>query len=172
MRRITRVLLSVALVAATAPVAPAQQAGSIQLENAWARRAPAMPAGQAGGHGTGSGGGTAHGGEGAMAHGGGGNGAVYVTITNRSAEPDALVSATTDAATTVELHETVQEGGVMKMRPRPKFEVAGGGRLEMKPGGYHIMLLGLKHDLKPGDTVSVTVTFEKAGRMTVEAPVR
>ena len=109
---------------------------------------------------------------GAMAHGGGGNGAVYVTITNRSAEPDALVSATTDAATTVELHETVHEGGVMKMRPRPKFEVAGGGRLEMKPGGNHIMLLGLKRDLKPGDTVSVTVTFEKAGRMTVDAPVR
>ena len=116
---------------ATAPVVPAQQAGSIQLENAWARRAPAMAAGQAGGHGTGSGGG--------MAHGNGGNGAVYVTITNRGAEPDALVSATTDAATTVELHETVPEGGVMKMRPRPKFEVAGGGRLEMKPGGYHII---------------------------------
>jgi len=159
MRSIARVLLIFALVAATAPAALAQQAGPLQLENAWARRAPAMAGG---GHGTG----------GAMAPGGMGNGAVYVTITNRGTEADALVSATTDAATSVELHETVQEGGVMKMRPRPKFEVAGGGRLEMKPGSYHIMLLGLKRDLKPGDTVSVVLTFEKAGRMTVEAPVR
>jgi copper(I)-binding protein len=155
--------LILALVAGPAPVALAQQAGSIQLDNAWARRAPAMASGQPGGHGTGGG---------AKAHGGGGNGAVYVTVTNRGAEADALVSATTDAATTVELHETVQEGGVMKMRPRPKFEVAGGGRLEMKPGGHHIMLLGLKRDLEPGDTVSVTVTFEKAGRMTIDALVR
>jgi hypothetical protein len=42
----------------------------------------------------------------------------------------------------------------------------------MKPGGYHIMLLGLTRDLKPGDTVNVTLTFDKAGRMTVDAPVR
>jgi hypothetical protein len=48
----------------------------------------------------------------------------------------------------------------------------GGALEEMKPGGHHIMLLGLKRDLKPGDTVTVTVTFEKAGMMTVEAPVR
>lgn len=164
MRLIARVLLLLALVGATAPGARAQHAGSILIESAWARRAPAMAAGPAGGHGAGS--------AGAMAHGAGGNGAVYVTLTNRGVAADALMSATTDAATTVELHETVQEGGVMKMRPRPKFEVAGGGRLEMKPGGQHIMLLGLKRDLKPGDTVSLTVTFEKAGRMTVDAPVR
>jgi periplasmic copper chaperone A len=145
MRTIARFLLVLLLVATTA--ASAQQTGTIQLENAWARRAPA-------------------------GHGGGGNGAVYVTIANRGAEPDALLSATTDAAATVELHETVQEGGVMKMRPRPRFEVPGGGRIEMKPGGHHIMLLGLNRNLKPGDTVRVTVTFEKAGRLTLDAPVR
>jgi copper(I)-binding protein len=164
MRRIVSVALIVALVTTTAPAVPAQHAGAIQIENAWARRAPAMAHGQSAGHGTG--------GSAAPAHGGGGNGAVYVTITNRGAEPDALVGATSDAATTVELHETVQEGTVMKMRPRSKFEVAAGGRLEMKPGGHHIMLLGLRRDLEPGGTVSVTITFERAGRMTVDAPVR
>ena len=133
--------------------AMAQQTGSIQIGNAWARRAPAGHGATGQGHGA-------------------GNGAVYVTITNRGTAADALVSAATDAATTVELHETIQEGGVMKMRPRPKFEVAGGATLEMKPGGHHIMLLGLTRDLKAGDTVRVTVTFEKAGTMTVDAPVR
>jgi periplasmic copper chaperone A len=158
--------LMLAVGAATATCLSAQPAGSILLENAWARRAPAIAAGGSGAHGTGGASGT-----GTMGH-GSGNGAVYVTIVNRAAVADALMGAASDAATTVELHETIQEGGVMKMRPRTKFDVPPGGRLEMKPGGYHIMLLGLKRDLKPGDTVSVAVTFEKAGRMTVDAPVR
>jgi copper(I)-binding protein len=161
MRRIIPIGLAT-LALATGCAQPAMQSGAkagIHLENAWARRAPAMAHGAPGGHG-------------AAAHGGGGNGAVYVTIVNGGGSPDALVSAVTDAAATVELHETVQEGGVMKMRPLTRFEVPGGGRLEMKPGGHHIMLLDLKRDLKPGDIVSVTLTFDKAGRMSVDAPVR
>jgi hypothetical protein len=130
----------------------------IHLENAWARKAPAMAMG--GGMGSGA------------PAAGVGNGAVYVTIENYGGAPDALLAAATDAARTVELHETINEGGVMRMRPLRKFEVAGGARLEMKPGGHHIMLLGLTRDLKPGDTVKVTLTFEKAGPMTIEAPVR
>ena len=77
-----------------------------------------------------------------------------------------------DAATTVELHETRQEGGVMRMRPLPKVDVPAGGRIEMKPGGQHIMLLGLTRDLHPGDTVTVHLRFEKAGEQVVVAPVR
>jgi copper(I)-binding protein len=152
----------VAAVAAAGCAQPAMQStakSGIQLENAWARRAPAMAHGGSGAHG-------------ATGHGDAGNGAVYVTIVNHGGSADALVGATTDVAKAVELHETVQEGGVMKMRPVPRFEVPAGGRLEMKPGGPHVMLLGLTRDLKPGDTVSVTLTFEKAGRMSVEAPVR
>jgi copper(I)-binding protein len=161
MRRIVLIGLAIAVVAAgcAQPAMQSRTKSGIHLENAWARRAPAMAHGHSGGHG-------------ATAHGDAGNGAVYVTIVNHGGSADALVGATTDAAKTVELHETVQEGGVMKMRPLPRFEVPGGGRLEMKPGGHHIMLLGLKRDLKPGDTVSVTLTFDKAGRMSVEAPVR
>jgi periplasmic copper chaperone A len=161
MRRIVLIGLATVIVAAGC-ARPAMQPGAkagIHLENAWARRAPAMAHGSSSGHGT-------------PAHGDAANGAVYVTIVNHGGSPDALVRATTDAAKTVELHETVQEGGVMKMRPLPRFEVPGGGRLEMKPGGYHLMLLGLNRDLKPGDTVRVTLTFDKAGPMPVEATVR
>jgi hypothetical protein len=129
------------------------QADSIRFASAWARRAPA--------HGHGGGGHATH-----------GNGAVYVTITNRGAAPDAVVGATSDAAEKVELHETRNEGGVMKMHPMARVEIAPGGQLEMKPGGYHIMLLGLKRDLKAGERVTVTLTFEKAGPKTVEADVR
>ena len=131
---------------------------TIQLENAWARRAPSMVQG-----------GQSSQGEGAMAA---GNGAVYVTISNHGSEADALLSASTDVATTVELHETVEQDGKMVMRPLPKFAVPAGGKLEMKPGSYHIMLLGLKQDLKPGETVNVGLSFEKAGQMSVEAPVK
>ncbi len=101
-----------------------------------------------------------------------GNGAVYVTISNHGSEADALLSASTDVATTVELHETVKQDGKMVMRPLPRFDVPAGGKLEMKPGSYHIMLLGLKQDLKPGETVNVGLSFEKAGQMSVEAPVK
>ncbi len=144
---------------AAAQSSPAEGGGStIQLSQAWARRAPMM--GQSGsGHGHGQGGGA-------------GNGAVYVLIENRGSEPDALLAATSDAAGTVELHETRQEGGVMRMRPLAKVDVPPGGRIEMKPGGHHIMLLGLTRDLHAGDTVSVRLRFEKAGERVIEAPVR
>jgi copper(I)-binding protein len=131
---------------------------SIQLENAWARRAPSLIQGEQSSQ---SGG--------AMTA---GNGAVYVTINNQGSEADALLSASTDIATAVELHETIEQVGKMVMRPLPQFAVPAGGQLEMKPGSYHIMLLGLKQDLKPGETVNLALNFEKAGQMSVAAPVK
>jgi copper(I)-binding protein len=130
----------------------------IHLENAWARRTPPMAQQEQGGHG-----GSAMNPD---------NSAVYVTISNHQSEADALVSATTDIATAVELHETIERDGKMVMQPRLQFDVPAGGTLAMKPGSYHIMLLGLKQALQPGDTVNVTLTFEKAGQMSVEAPVK
>jgi periplasmic copper chaperone A len=130
----------------------------IQLENGWARRAPSMVQED-----------QSRQGGGAMTA---GNGAVYVTIINHGTDTDALLSASTDVATTAELHATAEHDGKMVMRPLPKFDVPAGGKLEMKPGSYHIMLLGLKRDLKPGETVSVGLSFEKAGQMSVEAPVK
>ena len=131
---------------------------SIQLENAWARRTPPMAQQEQGSHG-----GSAPSPD---------NSAVYVTVSNHGSEPDALVSASTNIAAAVELHQTVEKGGKMVMQPRPQFDVPAGGTLDMKPGSYHIMLLGLKQALTPGDVVHVTLTFQKAGEMSVEAPVR
>ena len=60
----------------------------------------------------------------------------------------------------------------MKMRPVKSIPVPAGGTVELKPGGYHIMLLDLKKDLKPGDTVPVTLSFEHGGELRIEAAVR
>lgn len=133
--------------------ATAQSSSPIVVTDAWARRAPAV-----------------HGG----AHGSGpaGNGAVYATISNRGAEEDAVISATSDAARTAELHEVRSEGGVMAMRPVARMPLPAGGTLQLKPGGYHVMLLGLTRDLHPGDQVKVTLRFEKAPPLAIEAEVR
>jgi copper(I)-binding protein len=144
------------------PVA-AQQAQGIVVESAWARSAPMM--GQAmSGHGAAP----AHGTAGAMR----GNGAAYVTLRNDGAGPDVVVSVTSDAAATAEVHEVLYDAGVMRMRPAGRLSIPAGGRIEMKPGAHHIMLLGLTRDLTPGDTVKLTLTLEKGGTLAVEAPVR
>ena len=156
------VLLAGGLVGRTARA----EAQSIQTSNAWARRAPAM-AGM-GKMGSMDKMGADKGGMSGM----GGTGAVYVTLSNSGSQADALVSASSDAAQTVELHEVKNEGGVMKMRPVSAIPVPAGGKAELKPGGYHIMLMGLKHDLKPGEKVPVTLKFEHGGEVRVEAAVR
>jgi copper(I)-binding protein len=146
----------VVLLTAQPALATAQSGATIRVEGAWARRAPMM----AGAHGQGPAGGTVA------------NGAVYARIRNEGGAADALLSASSDAAHRVEIHETRSEGGVMSMHLLPRVDIPGGGALEMRPGGHHIMLLGLTRDLRPGDAVRLTLTFEKAGQVTVEAPVR
>jgi len=155
MRTLSILLLSGAVVLVVG-LAIAHGADSpIRVEDAWARQAPMMPSGgQMGGH---------------MA---GGTGAVYVTLRNAGAAPDALMSASSAAAEHVELHETIQDGQVMRMRPVVKLELPAGGVLAMKPGGYHIMLLNLKHALHAGEKVSITLTFEHAAPLTLDVPIR
>jgi periplasmic copper chaperone A len=60
----------------------------------------------------------------------------------------------------------------MKMRPVPAIPVPANGKTELKPGGYHLMLMGLKHDLKPGENVAVILKFERGAEVRVEAPVK
>jgi len=88
----------------------------------------------------------------------------------------ALVEATSPAAKIVEIHEMKMEGGMMKMRAVDKLALPAGKSVELKPGGYHVMLMDLVGTLKDGDTVPLKLTFEdKSGkRQTVEvkAPVR
>jgi copper(I)-binding protein len=103
----------------------------------------------------------------------GGTSAVYMTIANGGGADDRLLSASSDAAETVELHETTMTDNVMRMAPvEGGILVPARGRAELKPAGLHVMLIGLTRDLKAGDTVRLTLTFERAGSMEIEAPVR
>ncbi|MCM8750264.1 copper chaperone PCu(A)C [Thermomicrobiaceae bacterium CFH 74404] len=98
--------------------------------------------------------------------------AVYLVIRNQGQETDRLLHAESDVAETVELHRTTMDGGMMKMEPVQAIEVPAGSDVELKPGGLHIMLIGLKRDLEVGDRVTVTLRFERAGEMEVVAEVR
>ncbi|HMN72879.1 MAG TPA: copper chaperone PCu(A)C [Rhodoblastus sp.] len=99
-------------------------------------------------------------------------GAGYVTLKNTGAAADKLLSATApDVAGKVEIHEMSMDNGVMKMRPVNGLEIPAGKSVELKPGGYHIMFMQLKHPLKAGETVKGVLTFEKAGAVPVEYKV-
>lgn len=140
-------------VAPSAGGAEMNRPASIQVEDAWARQAPMMPPmGQMGAS--------------------TGNGAIYVTLRNEGSGADALLGATSTAAEDVELHETIRDGDVMRMRPVAKLEIPAGAALEMKPGGIHIMLINLRRGLRPGDRVPVTLTFEHAAPVSLEVQVR
>ena len=99
-------------------------------------------------------------------------GASYMTISS-SGGADRLLSMRTDVAETVELHSSMNNGGVMSMNPvEDGIAIPVGGSIEMKPGGFHVMLIGLKKDLRVGDTVDLQLTFEQAGEVAVKASVR
>jgi periplasmic copper chaperone A len=98
-------------------------------------------------------------------------GVVYLTITDSGA-PDKLTGATTPVAATATLHESIDDHGVMKMRPVAAVPVQQGEPLTLGPGGYHIMLEGLKQPLEPGQTFPVTLTFANAGPIVATATVQ
>ncbi len=134
---------------------------SIQVEDAWVRAA-AMPEMDVNSNSSMP----------ASGHMGGGNSAAYMLLRNSGDETDRLVSATSDVAESVEMHISQTENDVTSMRPVEYIEVPAEGETELKPGGLHIMLIGLKHELKEGDKVRLTLEFEKAGTVSVEAEVR
>jgi len=101
------------------------------------------------------------------------NGAVYMTLTNTSQSDDVLLGAKTDAAKAVELHETTMgENDQMKMRPVVNIPIPAGGSVTLKPGGLHVMLIGMQQQLAPGDKINLTLTFEMTETITIEAEVR
>ncbi len=99
-------------------------------------------------------------------------GAVYVVIENKGNVADRLVGASTAAAKMAEVHESYMEAGVMKMRPVAGVDVPAGGKVELKPGGFHIMLMNLVAPLQTGNKIVVNLRFEKAGEVTVNAEIR
>lgn len=102
----------------------------------------------------------------------GGVGGAFMRIENRGTASDRLVSATSPAARTVELHTTVRDGDVMRMRPVQAIEVPAQGAVQLQPGGLHMMLIGLNQPLKQGEHVPVTLTFERAGTVTIDLAVQ
>lgn len=97
--------------------------------------------------------------------------AVYMTITDFGAA-DRLLRATSDAAADVQIHENRVEGATASMHPLDGLDIPAGGSVELKPGGLHVMLLGLRGPLEPGDIVSITFEFRVSGKLALEVPVR
>ena len=99
---------------------------------------------------------------------------LFVQLT--SAQGGKLVSATSPVAGVVEIHEMAMVGDVMKMRQVPALDLPAGQAVALKPGGYHLMLIGLKQALKAGDTVPVSLVIERQDgqreTLNLQAPVR
>ena len=96
----------------------------------------------------------------------------FLTIANDGKEADKLVSVTTKDVKRVEIHEMSMQNDVMKMRQlEGGLEIPAGGKVELKSGGYHLMFIQPEKPYKEGETVSVTLEFEKAGKVTIDFPV-
>jgi copper(I)-binding protein len=96
----------------------------------------------------------------------------FMTIENMGAEADRLIGAESGLSERVEIHEMAMENDVMKMRALADgLELPAGATTELKPGGYHVMFLGLKQPLAEGESYPVTLVFEKAGKLEVELKI-
>lgn len=136
-------LAALPLIASAAPAAD-YTIGSMHIAQPWARATPK----------------------------GASNGAGYLTITNTGTAPDRVSCVSSDASAQCQIHSMTMEGGVMKMRPvEGGLEVKSGETVTLKPGGFHLMLLNLKHPLEQGQTVEATLQFATAGTIKVELPV-
>jgi periplasmic copper chaperone A len=136
--RIIPLVCGVALVVFTLSASAQQSASNgLEVQHAWAR-ATAGPTGVA-----------------------------YLRILNKGATPDSLMSVKTPVAEKAELHETKMENGVMTMRSIGPVAIAPGQAVVFKPGADHVMLVGLKHPLKQGESFPLTLSFEKAGNLQV-----
>ncbi len=99
-------------------------------------------------------------------------GAAYIHIHNRGATDDYLIAAHSPVAASVDLHSSHMQQGMAHMQRESRLPVPAGGQLDMKPGGIHLMLQGLKHPLKEGEQIPVQLVFEKAGTLALTLPVR
>jgi periplasmic copper chaperone A len=124
------------------PLAASAEQSDIKVEKAWSRAAMA-------GH----------------------TGAVYLTVTNTGAAADRLTAASTPVAQTAQVHESYSEKGIMKMRPVAALPVAPGKPVTLSPGGYHVMLMGLKQPLIKGESFPLTLTFEHAPPVIVHVQI-
>lgn len=143
MRLLTRILIVAFALIAASPLALAHH-NHVEATNVWARATPP----------------------------GAKNGAVYLTLTNDTAKADRLIDAASDVAERVEIHTHLMENGVMRMRRvEGGVDVEPGTPVVFQPGGLHIMLIGLRKPLVPGDTFELVLTYRDAGQVRVTAEV-
>jgi len=96
----------------------------------------------------------------------------FMVITNSGDETDTLVELKTERADHGEVHEMSMDNGVMKMRELENgLEIPAGETVELKPGGYHVMFMGVAEGFKEGESVPAVLVFEKAGEVPVEFTV-
>jgi copper(I)-binding protein len=165
----------------TACAAPGTAGPKIHVESAWARPAGASSMARANGttetqNMSGMTGSETSGTQG-MANmpgmsGSGANSAAYLVIVNDGSEADSLIGVASEVADSAEMHETRIENNLAQMVPVSRVEVPAHGSIEFKPGGYHVMLVGLTQDLKVGNTLKLTLQFEKSGEITLDVPIR
>lgn len=136
-------VLAAALMLPLLPLNSQAESGGITVSQAWSRATP----------------------------GGVRTGGAFLQITASAAAGDRLVDAKSGAAERVELHTHIHEGGVMKMRRVEAIDVPAGETVTLAPGGYHLMLMNLQQPLREGDTLDLTLVFEKAGEIEVTATV-
>jgi copper(I)-binding protein len=98
--------------------------------------------------------------------------AVYFTVINRGSTPDRIVGAVTAAAEHADMHTTIRDGDIMRMRRVVSVEIPAGGKAVFSPNGFHVMLTGLKAPLKMGDALPVTLKFAEAGDVPVVVTIR
>ena len=149
-----RFVLLIALIfviSACDSLAPATKTPAIEVTNAWVRAVGGM---------SGMGGSDSAAG-------------LFMTIQNHTGAADKLIKVETDAAKMAQIHlSEVDANGVSSMHEVNGVEIPAGGSAELKPGSYHVMLMGLNQELKEGDQVTFTLTFQNAGSVTVKAPVK
>jgi hypothetical protein len=96
----------------------------------------------------------------------------YLTVTNTGNTPDRLIGGSSEVCSRLEIHQMGMDNGVMKMRPVAKgLEIEPGQKMELTPGGYHLMFVGLKAPFERGQRIKATLQFEKAGSVPVEFTV-
>jgi copper(I)-binding protein len=96
----------------------------------------------------------------------------YMTIRNKSAQPERLVGGSSQVAAKVETHVSMKDGEIVRMREVKGYDIPANGMFELKPNGSHLMLVDLKRPLKEGERIPVVLKFEKAGEVKVDFEVR
>ncbi len=96
---------------------------------------------------------------------------VYLELVAAEGVEDRLIAVRSPASKVVEIHDHVDDGGVMRMRRVEAIAVKGTTVVTLKPGGLHVMLMELTGPLKAGETIKLALVFEKAGEVEIEAPV-